>query len=137
MNATILALLGYISLIVILLILLATYRTALIQKKTKAANSFKADGSGEPPFGLRLNRAHANAAEGFSFIGGLMLLALATDSTVITDGLAFWMLGARIGQSVTHLISTSVFAVQIRFVFFLLQIGIAIYWLGLLAYKFI
>ncbi|MDU0354098.1 MAPEG family protein [Paraglaciecola aquimarina] len=137
MNATILALMGYIGLILVLLIVMVSYRTSLIQKKVKLPNSFSTDAAGEPAFGLRINRTHANAIEGFSFIGGLMLLALATDSTAITDGLAFWMLGARLGQSVTHLASTSVMAVQIRFVFFLLQVAIAIYWLSMFAVKFI
>ncbi|WP_158966843.1 MAPEG family protein [Paraglaciecola sp. L3A3] len=137
MNATILALLGYIGLIIVLLIWLVTYRSILVTKKTKVANGFKSDGSDVSPFGQRLTRAQANAVESFPFIGGLLLLALVANSSVITDSLAFWILGARLGQVAVHLVSTSVIAVQIRFVFFLVQIAIAIYWLGLLAYKFI
>ena len=84
-----------------------------------------------------MTRAQANCVESFAFIGGLMLLALATDSTVITNGLAYILLLARLGQSISHLISTSIFAVQVRFAFFLVQVGICLYWIVQLATKFI
>ncbi len=57
-----------------------------------------------------------------------MLLAIALDATAITDSLAMYMIGARILQAATHLVSTSNLAVQVRFAFFLVQVGIAIWW---------
>jgi hypothetical protein len=137
MNDTIIGLLGYITWILVLLVWLAVYRTLLVAKKQQAVNDFKADGSNSPAFGERLARAQGNCVESFAFIGGLMLLALATDSAAITNGLALLLLVARLGQSMTHLISTSVLAVQIRFAFFLVQIGICICWVVLFASKFI
>ena len=137
MNDTILALLGYISWILILLVWLAVYRTLLVVKKQQAVNDFKADGSNASPFGQRLTRALSNCVESFAFIGGLMLLALATNSAVITDGLALLLLGARLGQSITHVLSTSVLAVQIRFAFFLVQVLVCIYWVIQFASKFV
>lgn len=137
MNDTIIGLLGYITWILVLLLWLAVYRTLLVTKKQQAANDFKADGSNSPAFGQRLTRAQVNCVESFAFIGGLMLLALATNSTVITNGLALWMLAARLGQSITHLLSSSVLAVQVRFVFFLIQVAICFYWVFLLSSKFI
>jgi uncharacterized MAPEG superfamily protein len=136
MNDTILALLGYISWTLVLLIWMAGYRTMLVLNKQVAANKFQTDGSNCPAFGQRLTRAQSNCVESFAFIGGLMLLALATNSAVITDGLALWLLAARLGQSVTHILSTSVLAVQIRFGFFLVQVGICLYWLLNFATKF-
>ena len=135
MNNTIFALLGYITWILILLVWLATYRTLLVAKKEQSVNGFKPDGSDSPAFGERITRAQSNCVESFAFIGGLMLLALATDSAVITNGLALLLLAARLGQSTTHLLSTSVLAVQIRFAFFLVQIGICLYWLVLFVLK--
>ena len=135
MNYTIFALLGYITWILILLVWLATYRTLLVAKKEQSVNGFKPDGSDSPAFGERITRAQSNCVESFAFIGGLMLLALATDSAVITNGLALLLLAARLGQSTTHLLSTSVLAVQIRFAFFLVQIGICLYWLVLFVLK--
>ncbi|KXI26856.1 MAPEG family protein [Paraglaciecola hydrolytica] len=136
MNETIIALLGYIAWMVILLVALAVYRSSLVMRRKRAPNGFKADGSDSPPFGQRLTRAQANCVESFAFIGGLMLLALATDSAVITNGLAYVLLIARLGQSLSHLISTSNLAVQIRFAFFLVQVGICLFWIMRLATKF-
>jgi uncharacterized MAPEG superfamily protein len=137
MNETIISLLGYITWILILLVCLASYRTVLVAKKEQTVNGFKPDGSDSPAFGERITRAQSNCVESFAFIGGLMLLALATNSAAITNGLALLLLAARIGQSVAHLMSTSVIAVQIRFAFFLVQIGICFYWVVLFASKFI
>jgi uncharacterized MAPEG superfamily protein len=136
MNDTIIALLGYISWTIVLLIWIACYRTLLVTSKQKAPNDFKADGSNSPAFGQRLTRAQSNCVESFAFIGGLMLLALATNSAVITNDLALLLLAARLGQSITHLLSTSVLAVQIRFAFFLVQVGICCFWVVQFVFKF-
>ncbi|MFT4938866.1 MAG: putative MAPEG superfamily protein [Paraglaciecola sp.] len=136
MNATILALLGYLAWTLVLVVFIAIYRTQLVMSQGRAANAFKADGSDSPPFGQRLTRAFGNCVESFCFVGGTMLAALATDSAVITNGLAYLMLAARLGQSLIHLASTSVLAVQIRFAFFLVQVGICFYWIVMMALKF-
>jgi len=136
MNATILALLGYLAWTLVLLVFIAIYRTQLVMRKERAANAFKADGSDSPAFGQRLARAFGNCVESFSFVGGTMLLALATDSSVVTNGLAYLVLAARLGQSLIHLVSTSILAVQLRFAFFLVQVGICFYWIVLMAQKF-
>jgi uncharacterized MAPEG superfamily protein len=137
MNTTIIALSGYILWTIILLVLIATYRTLLVAKQERKANEFKADGSDSPSFGQRLTRAQSNCAESFVFTGGVMLLALATNSSVITDPLALWLLAARIGQSTVHILSTSVLAVQIRFTLFVVQVVISGFWLFMLMTKFI
>jgi uncharacterized MAPEG superfamily protein len=137
MNDTIISLLGYITWILVLLVWLAVYRTMLVAKKEQAVNDFKSDGSNSPAFGERLARAQGNCVESFAFIGGLMLLALAINLAEITNGLALLLLAARLGQSITHLLSTSVLAVQVRFVFFLIQVAICFYWVFQLASKFI
>jgi hypothetical protein len=137
MNASIIVLLSYISLILILLLALAAYRTYLTQSGNFKGLKFKSDGSDVPDFGNRLTRAQANCVECFSFIGGVLLLAIASDSTAITNGLAYVLLAARLGQSLVHLMSTSNLAIQIRFVLFLVQFGIVIYWVVQLFSKFI
>ena len=58
-----------------------------------------------------------------------MLLAMATQTTEITNPLALIVLTARIGQSSIHLVSTSNLAVQARFSLFLVQVVISLYWL--------
>ncbi len=136
MNATILVVIGYISWTILLLLLLASYRTLLVMKRERKPNQFKSDGSDAPEFGQRLTRAQANCAESLGFTVGILLLALATGSSAVTDGLAYFFLAARIGQSLVHIASTSVLAVQVRFVLFVVQIVICIYWLFQLFVKF-
>lgn len=137
MNATIIALAGYLLWTLILVVALLGYRSMLVSKNAKAANEFKPDGSDGSPFEVRLNRAYANCLESFAMVGGVMLLALATSAAAVTNPLALVVLAARIGQSITHLISTSVIAVQVRFAFFVIQLGICGYWLVKLLLKFL
>nr|WP_136251088.1 MAPEG family protein [Ningiella ruwaisensis] len=136
MNATILALSGYILWIMVLLLALAAYRAAYNQANKRKSLKFNADGSDVGDAGQRLTRAHLNAIECFPFIGGVLLLAIASDSSVITNGLAFIVLGARIVQSLVHVASVSNVAIILRFVFFLVQFGICAYWLVRIIEKF-
>ena len=128
MNASVIALVVYVSWMILLLGMLGTLRAGLTLAGKRAPNSFCPDGSDVSPFSVRLCRTHANCYESFPIIGGLLLLAIATSSTGITDELAYYMIGARILQSAVHLMSTSNIAVQVRFAFFLVQLGIAVYW---------
>ena len=137
MNASALALTGYIVWFLALLLTLGGARAAAVVTAHRAPNSFKPDGSDMSPFAARLTRAHANCYESFPFLGGTLLLALATGSTAITDPLALVALACRVGQSTVHLASTSVMAVNVRFSLFLAQIGIGAYWLIKLFAKFV
>jgi len=80
----------------------------------------------------RLARAHANCLEGLPIFGGLQVVALLTGKAGLTDPLAPWLLAARLVQSLIHLASTSVMAVNLRFAAFAVQLGIAAYWSYLL-----
>ena len=137
MNASALALTGYVAWFLALLVTLGGVRAAAVLTAHRAPNSFKPDGSDMPPFAARLTRAHANCYESFPFFGGTLLLALATGSAAITDPLALIALACRVGQSTVHLASTSAMAVNLRFSLFLAQIGIVAYWLMKLYGKFV
>ena len=128
MNPTVTALVGYIAVMLALLATLGMLRVGLTLAGKRAPNSFAPDGADVSPFANRLCRTHANAYEGFPIFGGLMLLAIAADATAITDSLAMYLIGARVLQAATHLVSTSNLAVQVRFAFFLVQVVIAIWW---------
>lgn len=128
MNPTALALTGFITWFLILLGGIAGIRVHATLFKRKPANSFNPDGKDVSLLSGRLCRAHANCYEGFPFIGGLLLLALATNMTAITNPLALVLLSCRVAQSTIHVISTRNIAVQIRFAFFLAQIVIAASW---------
>lgn len=136
MNYTIMALAGYIAWTMLLLLAIAVFRAVYNKAKKRSSLQFSAGGEDVGGFGQRLTRAQANCYESFSFVGGTMLLALATGSAVITNGLALIVLLARIVQSSIHIVSTSNTAISMRFVFFLVQFAIVAYWLILLIIKF-
>ncbi len=128
-NQTETAIIGLVLWTLSLLVALASYRSLLTLVAGRPANSFAPTGLDLQPFGQRLTRAHANTYEFVPFALAVLILAVAMDLSTITDGLALWLLAFRIGQSLTHLISTSNTAVIIRFVvFFIPQIVILGWW---------
>ena len=128
MSTTLLALLGFLSWTLALLVLMEVIRSKLVLTREVPANGFTPDNAGLSPFMQRLARAHANCLEGLPLFGGFMLLAVVAGKSHVTDPLAYLLLGARIAQSVIHLSSTSSLAVTARFAAFAVQIGIAVYW---------
>lgn len=134
MNTSALVLTLFIAWALALLVLMEVIRSYLVISGRAKSNEFKPDNANLSPFLQRLARAHANCIESLPVLGGLLLVAIVTCRTELTDPLAPWLLVARIGQSITHLISVSVVAVNVRFLFFAVQLAIAIYWIwGLLA----
>lgn len=103
-------------------------RTKLVLTREVPANGFSPDNSNLSPFMQRLARAHANCVEGLPIFGGLMLIAVVTAQTAVTDSLAYAFLAARVTQSLIHLASVSPIAVTLRFSAFAIQLVIAIYW---------
>lgn len=131
---TALALTGFIAWTLSLLVLMELIRAKLVLTKEVPANGFVPDNANLSPFMQRLARAHANGLEGLPIFGGLMLVALVTERTAVTDPLALVLLGARIVQSLIHLASVSAAAVTLRFAAFAVQLAIGIVWAaGLLA----
>jgi uncharacterized MAPEG superfamily protein len=128
MSTTLLALLGFLSWTLLLLVLMEAIRSKLVLAREVPANGFNPDNAGLSPFMQRLARAHANCLEGLPLFGGFMVLAVVAGKSNITDPLAYVLLAARIIQSVIHLASTSPTAVIARFTAFAVQMGIAIYW---------
>ena len=121
-------LLGFVGWTLILLILMEAMRSWLVMTKAVPANGFTPDNANLSPFMQRLARAHANCLESLPVVGALLLAAIATGRTAITDPLAPWLLGARVVQSVVHLASLSEAAVTVRFGFFAVQVAIAAWW---------
>ncbi|WP_375202471.1 MAPEG family protein [Hyphococcus sp.] len=129
MTPTATALLAYASWFILLLLFLAIVRTSLVMQGKRASNSFAPSGDDMEGFAKRLTRAHANCYENMGLVAAVLLYAIATGQTALTDGLAYMFLGARVAQSVTHLISTNRLFVFLRFAFFVVQVLILIFWL--------
>ena len=128
MNPTLTALVGFIAWSLFLLVLMEAVRSKLVLTKAVPANGFTPDNANLSPFMQRLARAHANCIEGLPIFGGLLLVAVLTGKSSITDPLAYVFLCARVLQSVIHLGSLSAVAVTLRFSAFAIQMGIGVYW---------
>lgn len=129
-SPTAVALLGLAAWILVLLFVMVNQRGLLVLSGKMRVNAFAPDGSNTPEgFGRRLVRAHANCVENLPLFFAVLLYALATGNTAITDGLAVLLLAARVFQSVMHLISTSPIFVWLRFGGFLVQLLIVAWWL--------
>ncbi len=111
-----------------LLILMEGMRARLVITGKIAGNTFRPDNTNLSPFMQRLARAHANCVESLPVFGALLLAAIVTGRTALTDPLALWLLVARIVQSCFHLASLSNGAVNARFAAFAFQVAIAVYW---------
>ena len=122
------ALTGFIAWTLALLLMMELARIRIVMATKFDPSQFKPDNSNLSPFMQRIARAHANCVESFPVFGGLLLVALVTGQTLVTDSLAFVLLGARCVQSSVHLASTSTMAVNVRFFAFAVQVLIACYW---------
>ena len=134
MTPTAVALLGFAAWTILLVMTLGVLRTGLVFAGKKKANEFKASGDDLAGFGSRLTRAHANCYENLPLAGAVLLYAIATNQTAVTDPLAMIFLGARLAQSLTHLASTSRPAVTVRFLFYVAQVVILAWWILRLAH---
>jgi uncharacterized MAPEG superfamily protein len=122
------ALTGFITWALLLLVVMEVIRAQLVLRGKVPANGFTPDNAALSPFMQRLARAHANCVESLPIFGGLLLVAIATGRTSITDPLAYFFLGSRAFQSLVHLASLSPTAVTIRFTAFTVQMAIGLYW---------
>jgi uncharacterized MAPEG superfamily protein len=128
------AVLGLAAWMLVLLFVMVNQRGLLVLSGKMKVNAFAPDGSNTPDgLGRRLVRAHANCVENVPLLLAVLLYALATGNSAVTDGLALLMLGARVFQSVMHLISTAQIFVWLRFAGFLTQLVILGWWLLLLS----
>lgn len=127
-SSTIIVLTLFVVWSLLLLVLMESIRAKLVLTKEVPANGFSPDNANLSPFMQRLARAHANCVEGLPIFGGLMLIAVVTSQTAVTDSLAYAFLAARLTQSLIHLVSVSPIAVTLRFSAFAVQLVIAIYW---------
>lgn len=128
MAPTATALLGFAAWYLLLTFALGFFRSGLVLSGKKAANTFATDGSDVGAFGRRLNRARDNCFETLPLFGAIALAATIANRVAVLDPLAMYVLYARVGQSATHLVSTSIMAINVRFFFFIVQVVIYAIW---------
>jgi uncharacterized MAPEG superfamily protein len=129
-NTSAVAFVGFIAWTLLLLALMELLRVKLVVADKFDPRQFRPDNANLSAFMQRLARAHANCVESFPVFGGLLIVALLTDQSAVTDPLALVVLGARIVQSSVHMASVGAMAVNVRFLAFAVQVLIALYWAG-------
>ncbi len=125
MSASAVCLFGLIGWTILLTFLLIGVRLKPIFGGTVLFNQ---DGSDLPGFAQRVTRAHGNSLEWLTIPAALIVFGVATDQSAVTDGLAMVVLGARLGQSIVHMISVSLPAVLVRATLFTVQVVIWVIW---------
>ena len=128
MAPTAVAVLGFAGWYLLLTFVLGFFRSALVLSGKKAANTFATDGSDVGAFGRRLNRARDNCFETLPLFAAIALAASISNRIAVLDPLAMYVLYARIGQSLTHMVSTGIMAINVRFFFFIVQVVIYAIW---------
>ncbi len=125
MSASTVCLFGLIGWTIALTILLIGVRLKPILGGTYL---FQQDGDDLPGFAQRVTRAHGNSLEWLTIPAALLVYGVATGQSAVTDGLAMIVLGARLGQSIVHMISVSFPAVLVRATLFTVQVVIWAIW---------
>jgi len=127
LSPTLAALLGFAGWTVLLVFTMLSHRTFLVFTGKRQANAWPrgaAPPQGDPVLMVRLNDAHQNCVENLPIFAAIALVAAALDRLSATDPFAFYVLAARVAQSITHLLGTSHRHVFVRATFFGAQLAL-------------
>jgi len=123
MNPAYTALAGFAGWTLLLTLVMATNRMANLFAGAKIPiNKFSPTGEDLPGFGHRITRAHMNCVENLPVFAALVAVAGLSGQLGVMESTVMYVLYARLGQSVAHLISTSPAMVWIRATFFFVQV---------------
>jgi len=126
MSATIVCLFGLVGWSIVLLFVLLGARTKYFIGGQLAFDQQGADIGGATQ---RITRAQANSLEWLVIPAALLVYGIATGQSEVTEGLAMVVLGSRIVQSITHMMSVSLPAIALRATLFTVQVVIWIIWI--------
>lgn len=132
MTTPLYALMGFVFWTLILLVGIAAFRIGAVLRGEAAPTSFTA---GVPHGGelyWRLNRAHLNCLENLPLFASVVLTGYVIGLENSTfDTLARVFVLARVGQSIAHVSSGAVTAINVRFAFFITQF-VCLLWMALM-----
>ena len=126
MSASVMCLFGLIGWTIVLLFVLLGART---KPALGGQLIFDQQGGDLPGLGQRITRAQANSLEWLTIPAAILVYAIATGQSDVTNGLAMVVLGARVLQSITHIASVSLPAIFVRASLFTVQVVIWIIWM--------
>ena len=126
------ALLYYVLWMILLVVVYIGHRVPLVLLGKKAANYWtRGSATDDAGWQVRTQHAHANAVENVALFATVVLAAYALGKQAAVDTLAPYVLYARVGQSVIHMLGTSFLHVLIRATLFFVQIVLIV----LMAFK--
>lgn len=125
------SLLLFVAWTVLLLLISAGYRVAMVFSFTKKADAWTRGREPEDPAVFkRVGDAYSNCLEMLPMFGAVVLAAVALGHAEVTAGLALLFIAARVGQSVAHVISVHHLMIFfVRFPLFMVQVVLLIWWL--------
>lgn len=122
------ALLYYVLWMVVLVLLYVGHRIPLVLIGRKPADTWtRGRTTDDPGWIVRAHHAHLNAVENLALFAAVVLAAAALGRNAVVDGLSAYVLYARIGQGLIHLLGTGFIHVLIRATLFLVQIVLIVY----------
>ncbi len=110
------------------------YRVVLVLSFKERANAWTRGAAEhvDPAIITRFNHAHLNCLETLPLYAAVVLFAYMQGQLGVLDQLAYVFMGARVAQSVIHVISTAPMMVFLRANALLVQWALLIYWMVLL-----
>ena len=123
MSSPLLALLAFTAWTLGLVLVVISYRTALVLMGRKTATDFPSGQEHGPGWYWRCNRAHANALENLLPFAVIVLVGHAVGHTGELFGQLAWaVVGLRGMQTLAHLIADTPWSVTFRATFYFLQL---------------
>lgn len=131
MTTSLIAMAAYIGWVLLLLLTIIAYRGFMVMSFKRKADAWtRGIESQDSPLLKRICDALSNSLETAPLFVGVILLAHVSDQSAVTDGLAMTYVGARILQSVSHIISVHHLMIfVVRFPAFLVQVALLVWWL--------
>jgi uncharacterized MAPEG superfamily protein len=130
MTTSLIAMAAYTGWVLLLLLTIIAYRGFMVMSFKRKADAWtRGDETQDGPLLKRICDALSNSLETAPLFFGVILLANVSDQSAVTDGLAMTYVGARIIQSVSHIISVHHLMIfVVRFPAFLAQMAILVWW---------
>jgi uncharacterized MAPEG superfamily protein len=118
------ALLGFTACTLALVVIVLVWRVVEVLHGKRVNSWGRGASIAVPSLVERASHAHLNALENLPVFAVLVLAAQILGKTGGVDTLGGWVLGARIAQSIVHLLGTSQPLVLIRATFYFTQLGL-------------
>ncbi len=129
MTAAVTALVGFAGWTLVLALIMVSFRIVNSFGGAKIAlNQFSPAGDDLPGFGRRITRAHLNCIETLPVFAALVAAAGFSNQWSVMEGTVMYVLYARLGQSVVHMISTAIPMVYLRGGLFTVQVLLLLYY---------